>query len=110
MSTSRVSVIGTSTIRRDAAEKVTGQATLAADLGDANLAHLKALFSEEPHAAIRFVDVDQTRQADGVLAILTARDVPVNEYGLETPDQPVLCGPGSEKPFALDRITQRHLE
>ncbi len=45
------------------------------------------VFSEEPHAAIRFVDVDQARQVDGVLAILTARDVPVNEYALETPDQ-----------------------
>jgi CO/xanthine dehydrogenase Mo-binding subunit len=26
--------------------------------------------------------------------------VPVNEYGLQTPDQPVLCGPGSSKPGA----------
>jgi CO/xanthine dehydrogenase Mo-binding subunit len=28
---------------------------------------------------------------------LTAKDVPVNEYGLQLPDQPVLCGPGSTK-------------
>lgn len=33
-------------------------------------------------------------------AVLTAKDVPVNEYGLQTPDQPVLCGPGSAKPGA----------
>ena len=26
--------------------------------------------------------------------------MPVNEYGLQTPDQPVLCGPGSSKPGA----------
>ena len=26
--------------------------------------------------------------------------MPVNEYGLIMPDQPVLCGPGSNKPFA----------
>jgi hypothetical protein len=29
--------------------------------------------------------------------------VPVNEYGLIMPDQPVLCGPGSSKPYA-DRV------
>ena len=29
-----------------------------------------------------------------------AKDVPVNVYGLITPDQPVLCGPGSSQPFA----------
>ena len=27
--------------------------------------------------------------------MFTARDVPVNEYGLQINDQPVLCGPGS---------------
>jgi len=32
--------------------------------------------------------------------VFTARDVPVNEYGLIMPDQPVLCGPGSDKPGA----------
>ena len=39
----------------------------------------------------------------GVLAILTAKDVPVNEYGYVFPDQPVLCGPGSDKAGA-DRV------
>ena len=29
--------------------------------------------------------------------------MPVNEYGLIMPDQPVLCGPGSSKPYA-DRV------
>jgi CO/xanthine dehydrogenase Mo-binding subunit len=36
----------------------------------------------------------------GVVAVLTARDVPVNEYGLSMPDQPVLCGLGSAKEAA----------
>ncbi len=39
----------------------------------------------------------------GVLAIYTAKDVPNNEYGLIVSDQPVLCGPGSNKPYA-DRV------
>jgi CO/xanthine dehydrogenase Mo-binding subunit len=32
-----------------------------------------------------------------VAAVLTAKDVPVNEYGLQIPDQPVLCGPPAFK-------------
>jgi CO/xanthine dehydrogenase Mo-binding subunit len=35
--------------------------------------------------------------------VFTAADVPVNEYGLIMPDQPVLCGPGSTKNNA-DRV------
>jgi len=42
-------------------------------------------------------------RVDKVLSILTAKDVPINEYGLEILDQPVLCGPGSNKPGA-DRV------
>ena len=34
------------------------------------------------------------------MAVFTAKDVPVNEYGLQIKDQPVLCGPGSDKPGA----------
>src|SRR5574341_1016155 len=33
----------------------------------------------------------------GIVAVFTAKDVPVNEYGLIMKDQPVLCGPGSDK-------------
>lgn len=40
---------------------------------------------------------------DGVVTVLTASDVPNNEYGLIMPDQPVLCGPGSAKAGA-DRV------
>ena len=31
------------------------------------------------------------------MAVYTAKDVPVNEYGLQINDQPVLVGPGSAK-------------
>ena len=39
----------------------------------------------------------------GVIAVFTAKDVPNNAYGLISPDQPVLCGPGSNREFA-DRV------
>ena len=64
---------------------------------------MKILFAGRPHARIRRLDTSQAEALDGVLAVFTAKDVPVNEYGLIMPDQPVLCGPGSSKPYA-DRV------
>ena len=61
---------------------------------------MKLLFAERPHARVRTIDAAEARRAPGVVAIFTAADVPVNEYGLQIPDQPVLCGPGSAKPHA----------
>ena len=61
---------------------------------------MKILFANRPHAIIRTIDTSQAETMAGVLAVYTARDVPVNEYGLIMPDQPVLCGPGSSKPNA----------
>ena len=52
------------------------------------------------HGTITSIDVSDALGMPGVVAIFTAQDVPVNEYGLIMPDQPVLCGPGSNKPFA----------
>jgi CO/xanthine dehydrogenase Mo-binding subunit len=95
--------IGKSESRIDAREKVTGQALFSGDLSDPNQLHLKILFSERPHAIVKSIHTKKAVALDGVLLVLTAADVPVNEYGLQTPDQPVLCGPGSEKPYT-DRV------
>jgi CO/xanthine dehydrogenase Mo-binding subunit len=64
---------------------------------------MKVLFAGRPHALIRRIDVAGAESIPGVLAVFTSKDVPVNEYGLILPDQPVLCGPGSSKPYA-DRV------
>jgi CO/xanthine dehydrogenase Mo-binding subunit len=64
---------------------------------------MKILMAERPHARIRSLDTKAAETTPGVVAVLTARDVPVNEYGLQIPDQPVLCGPGSSKPDS-DRV------
>ena len=95
--------IGKSQARIDALDKVTGRALYSGDLSNPNQLHLKILFSERPHAIVKSIDTQKATALDGVLKVLTAADVPNNEYGLQIPDQPVLCGPGSEKPFA-DRV------
>ncbi|MFN2120256.1 MAG: xanthine dehydrogenase family protein molybdopterin-binding subunit [Anaerolineales bacterium] len=91
-------IVGTSVPRKDAREKATGEALYSGDLSMPGMLHMKVLFAERPHARVRKIDTADARQAEGVAAVYTATDVPVNEYGLQIPDQPVLCGPGSTKP------------
>jgi len=98
-----MSVIGQSINRLDAYGKVTGKTLYPGDINLPNQAYMKILFAPRPHAVIRAIDTSQAEAVSGVLAVLTAKDVPVNEYGLIMPDQPVLCGPGSSKAHA-DRV------
>jgi CO/xanthine dehydrogenase Mo-binding subunit len=95
-----MSYIGASVERIDAAGKVTGDAKYPGDFNMPNQAYMKVLFSNRVHAIVRNVDTSKAEALEGVIAIYTAKDVPVNEYGLIFPDQPVLCGPGSNKPYA----------
>ncbi len=95
--------VGQPQVRVDARDKVTGMARYPGDLHRADMAAMKILFAGRPHAIVRRVDTQAAEALPGVLAVLTARDVPVNEYGLIMPDQPVLCGPGSSRPYA-DRV------
>ncbi len=95
--------IGKSIRRVDALGKVTGETQYPGDIDLPHQAYMKILFANRPHAIIHRLDTSKAEDLDGVIAVFTAKDVPVNEYGLGTPDQPVLCGPGSSKPFA-DRV------
>ncbi len=92
--------IGTSHARIDAVGKVTGATVYPGDLGMDGMLYMKILFAGRPHARILRINTAAAEMAPGVVAVLTARDVPVNEYGLIMQDQPVLCGPGSDKPGA----------
>lgn len=92
--------VGQSIPRIDALGKVTGQTPYPGDLNFPNQAAMKIVFADRPHGRILSVDTTRAEALEGVLAVFTARDVPVNEYGLIMPDQPVLCGPGSSKPGA----------
>ena len=60
---------------------------------------MKILFAERAFARVKSIDTSKAEAAPGVAAVYTARDIPVNEYGLQIPDQPVLCGPGAAKPY-----------
>lgn len=84
--------IGSSLSRVGAIDKVTGRARYPGDLNKPGQLYMKILFAGRPHARIVDLDLSAAKQVPGVVAILTAEDVPVNEYGLIIYDQPVLCG------------------
>jgi CO/xanthine dehydrogenase Mo-binding subunit len=94
--------IGQSVPRVDAATKVKGDAVFASDMVRPGQVYMKMLMAHRPHAIVRRVDTAKAEALPGVLLVLTSRDVPSNEFGYYTYDQPVLCGP-SEKPYA-DRV------
>lgn len=83
--------VGSSPPRVDAYAKVTGHAVFPGDIFIEGMAHMKALFARRPHARIVGLDTSQAEKLPGVLAVLTAKDVPVNRFGIDIPDQPVLC-------------------
>lgn len=89
--------IGQSIKRVDAVGKVTGATLYPGDRNHDNELWVKVLFARRVHARVKSIDTSAAKALPGVMDVLTAADVPVNQYGLQVPDQPVLCGPGSNK-------------
>lgn len=85
------SVIGASPPRPDARGKVTGATAYPADLIKVDMLQCKVVFAHRPHARILNIDTTAALQHPGVVAVLTAADVPYNAYGLVDADQPALC-------------------
>ncbi len=100
----RSRVIGASPARPDARNKVTGAARYPADLIRPKMLHLKVVFAGRPHARILSIDTRAALAAPGVVAVLTAADVPFNAYGLIDADQPALCPVGGAVRFTGDRV------
>ncbi|MGZ3637201.1 MAG: xanthine dehydrogenase family protein molybdopterin-binding subunit, partial [Ktedonobacterales bacterium] len=84
-------VIGASLSRPDALGKVTGSRAYPADLIRPGMLHLQVVFAQRTHARIVALDTSEAEAWSGVVAVLTAGDVPYNRYGLIDDDQPVLC-------------------
>ena len=89
------SAIGQSVPRIDARDKVTGAALYSGDLVRPDMLHMKTLFAGHPHARVVRIDTSRAMALPGVVAVFTAADVPINEFGMQWKDQPVLCGPSS---------------
>lgn len=86
-------IVGKSLPRIDAHGKVTGDTQYSGDLTMPGMLHMKMLFADRPHARVKWIKTEKAEAATGVMAVYTSKDIPLNEYGLQWQDQPVLCGP-----------------
>jgi xanthine dehydrogenase molybdenum-binding subunit len=69
-------VIGTRPIRHDGADKVTGRAIYGNDLQLAGMLHGKIVRSPHAHARINRIDTSAAEKVPGVMAVVTAADLP----------------------------------
>ncbi|MGM0471035.1 MAG: xanthine dehydrogenase family protein molybdopterin-binding subunit [Bacillota bacterium] len=92
-------VIGQKVKKVDVIDKVTGQAKFAKDLSwneelgfsRDELLHLKVLRAPYPHAKINEIDTTEAQKLEGVVKVITAKDVrKLGNFGLIFKDQEVL--------------------
>jgi CO/xanthine dehydrogenase Mo-binding subunit len=76
-----VATIGVSSPRRDSGPKVRGATQFAGDAAMPGLLHARLVLSHEAHAMISAVDADDARALPGVVAVLTAADLPIVAAG-----------------------------
>ncbi len=78
--------------RPDAVAKVTGKGIYADDLYAEGMLYARALRSKYPHANLIKVDTSKAKALPGVVAVLTADDIPGRkDSGVHEVDWPVLC-------------------
>jgi CO/xanthine dehydrogenase Mo-binding subunit len=99
--------VGSDDRRFDAHDKVTGAAEYAADRVPSSALAAHVVFSDQPHARMLAMDIAAAEAAEGVVAVVTAADVPCNEYGLTMFDQPVIVGVGGNDRTAVDCTVSR---
>lgn len=98
------STIGQSVSRLDIRTKVQGTRKYPQDFNQPGQLHGAVVWSAQPHARVSAIDVAAAAALPGVVRIITAEDVPVNAYGINTPDQPVLVPVGGKVRWMGDRI------
>ncbi|MDI7274977.1 MAG: molybdopterin-dependent oxidoreductase [Anaerolineae bacterium] len=84
--------VGTAVARLGGLARATGELRYTADLSRPGQLYGRALRSPYPHAEILSLDVTAARRMPGVVAVLTADDVPgAKQFGVIVADQPVLA-------------------
>jgi xanthine dehydrogenase molybdenum-binding subunit len=91
----------------DVLGKVTGKAKYAEDFRAEGMLFCKILSSPMPHARVRNIDASEALKMDGVLAVLTADDVPAQKAPLETilTNEPTFVGDPILAVAAVDETT-----
>lgn len=86
--------VGTHTFRDDVRGKVLGTGLYPDDIYLENMAHASAVRSAYPRARVLDIDASAALALPGVLAVLTAEDVPVNKVGHIQQDWDVFIAKG----------------
>ena len=81
--------VGTRRPRIDSREKVIGAIRYAGDLTVPGLLHARLVPSVHAHARIRAIDATEALAVPGVVAVLTARDLPIVGHGEERRYEPL---------------------
>jgi carbon-monoxide dehydrogenase large subunit len=80
-----VSILGNRVVRKEDPKFLTRGGTYVDDLKIDGAARVTYVRSTSAHARIRSIDVDEARQAPGVLAVVTAADIDLDPLPLEMP-------------------------
>ena len=98
-------VIGKTLARPDAIDKATGRAMFTDDLERDGMLYARVKRAGVPHAILIKLDVGKAKSLPGVVAVLSADDLPgARTHGLVSPDWPVLVGVGERVRYEGDAI------
>lgn len=105
ISKEKLETIGTLQVRPDAVDKVTGAARFTDDIRFPGMLVAGVRRARVPHAVVKSIDIEKARQVPGVVAVMTANDIPgeVN-HGLVIYDWPVMIAPGERVRYVGDAI------
>jgi CO/xanthine dehydrogenase Mo-binding subunit/aerobic-type carbon monoxide dehydrogenase small subunit (CoxS/CutS family) len=101
----RHKTVGHTHLRPDGTEKVTGAAIYTDDLEFEGMLYAKVRRAMIPHGFLKRLDVSGAKALPGVLAVLTAEDIPAaHNHGLVIYDWPVLVGVGERVRYVGDAL------
>ena len=98
-------VVGHTHMRPDGIEKVTGDALYTDDLEFDGMLYAKVRRAMVPHAILRKLDISKAKALQGVVAVLTAEDIPgEHNHGLVIFDWPTIVGVGERIRYVGDAL------
>jgi xanthine dehydrogenase molybdenum-binding subunit len=99
------SVVGHARLRPDGIDKVTGAAVYTDDLEFPGMLFASVRRALVPHAFLRKLEVSRAKALPGVVAVLTAEDIPgERRHGLVVYDWPVMVGVGERIRYVGDAL------
>jgi selenium-dependent xanthine dehydrogenase len=101
----RAGGIGARTVRVDSREKLLGTGEFVDDMQVPDMLHGAVLRTKYPRALIKRIDISAARAYPGVVAVLTAKDVPGERLlGHIVHDWPVMIAEGEETRYVGDAL------